>query len=326
VSADHTGASWHDVCWCFCIKDEKDLETYKHFLLKDSIFVNSILERALSARGLDAASTALQNAGALSELTNISENEAVRPSLKSDAIVSALEQVSNVAAAAPYVGAAFALLALAVHTYENMQYNMTNLLDSLVRWHRIGFRLGDQVTPILGQELRGFTEAYFVLSQQERLRASYMVDRRLRQLHELLLAAVSDRVLEEVQRILQVLKLQFEGGKVQLQPQWKHPDQIPDHILCGLIPCPEELKKLDECLRPSEGSPSGASAALQGMSGIGREDDYGGALCQRLWYPLPWRHPLGRCWKAVQHRRRYNTCSTKNTDVGLYGRCQMALE
>lgn len=98
--------------------------------------------------------------------------------LKSDAVVSALEQVSNVATAVPYVGAAFALLALAVHTYENMQYNMTNLLDLLVRWHRIGFHLGDQVTPILGQELRGFTKAYFVLSQQERLRASYMVDRR----------------------------------------------------------------------------------------------------------------------------------------------------
>lgn len=75
-----------------------------------------------------------------------------------------------------------------------------------------------------------------------------MVDRRLRQLHELLSAAVSDRVLEEVQRILQVLKLQFEGGKVQLQPQWKHPDQIPDHILRGSILHPEELKKLDERL------------------------------------------------------------------------------
>jgi hypothetical protein len=38
--------------------------------------------------------------------------------LKKDAVVSVLKQVSNVAIAAPYVGAAFALLALAVRTYE----------------------------------------------------------------------------------------------------------------------------------------------------------------------------------------------------------------
>jgi hypothetical protein len=48
----------------------------------NGIFVNSILELALSERGSDAASTALQNAGALSELTNISKNEAVRPCSK----------------------------------------------------------------------------------------------------------------------------------------------------------------------------------------------------------------------------------------------------
>jgi hypothetical protein len=152
VSVDHTGASWHDVCWRFCIKDEKDLDTYKRFLLKDSFFINSILEPALSAPGLDAASIALRNAGALSELTNISENKAVQKLLKKDAVVSVLKQVSNVAIAAPYVGAAFALLALAVRTYESMQYNMTNLLDRLVRWHKIGFRLGNQFQG-LGKEL-----------------------------------------------------------------------------------------------------------------------------------------------------------------------------
>jgi hypothetical protein len=152
VSVDHTGASWHDVCWRFCIKDEKDLDTYKRFLLKDSIFINSILEPALSAPGLDAASIALRNAGALSELTNISENKAVQKLLKKDDVVSVLKQVSNVAIAAPYVGAAFALLALAVRTYESMQYNMTNLLDRLVRWHKIGFRLGNQFQG-LGKEL-----------------------------------------------------------------------------------------------------------------------------------------------------------------------------
>jgi hypothetical protein len=85
------------------------LDTYKRFLLKDSFFINSILEPALSAPGLDAASTALRNAGALSELTNISENKAVQKWLKSDDVVSVLKQVSNVARAAPYVGAAFAL-------------------------------------------------------------------------------------------------------------------------------------------------------------------------------------------------------------------------
>jgi hypothetical protein len=89
----------------------------------------------------------------------ISENEAVRSWLKCDATVSALKQVSNVATAAHYVGAAaFALRALAVRTYENMQYNMTNLLDLLVRWHRIGFRLGNKFEG-LGQELREFAKA-----------------------------------------------------------------------------------------------------------------------------------------------------------------------
>jgi hypothetical protein len=185
VSVDHTGASWHDVCWRFCIKDEKDLDTYKRFLLKDSIFINSILEPALSAPGLDGASTALRNVGALSELTNISENKAVRKLLKSDAVVSALEQVSNVATASPYVGAAFALLALAVRTDENMQYNMTNLLDLLLRWHRIGFCLGNQFEGS-SKELREFAEEYFVLSLKERLLASYIVDRRLKQFNELL--------------------------------------------------------------------------------------------------------------------------------------------
>jgi hypothetical protein len=51
-------------------------------------------------------------------------------------------------------------------------------------------------------------------------------------------------------------------GNIQLQLQWKRPNQIPDHILRGSILRPEELKEVDERLRPSECSSPGASAAL----------------------------------------------------------------
>jgi len=158
-----------------------------------------------------------------------------------------------------------------------------------------------------------------------------MVDRRFKRLHELLLDAVGDKTLGEVQQIevnsmdrhdetLQVLNklpqavASHLNGNVQLQLQWKRPNQIPEHILRSSILRPEELKELDERLRPAKAPYQEHQHPCKGCQVLGR----------RLWrhfmpetmVPITLAlHPLGRCWKAAQHRRRYNTRSTKNTKM-----------